>query len=157
MEPLLILLVLGLFGGLALALVIARDRRGTPPTFVPRRLAAPTPALINMANIRVEGIGGLGMVAAVIAVAIADSRIRAAIIIALVLGGGLAVALIALRRRGGPLPSAGDGPDDRSLLHIDRGNMLPEETEVTTKKRSQRRRTEEMLRFIQRSRLTEAG
>jgi hypothetical protein len=127
MEPLLILLVLGLFGGLALALVIARDRRGTPPTFVPRRLAAPTPALINMANIRVEGIGGLGMVAAVIAVAIADSRIRAAIIIALVLGGGLALALIALRRRGGPLPSAGDGPDDRSLLHIntDPGGFAP--------------------------------
>jgi hypothetical protein len=118
MEPLLILLILGLFGGLALSLLIARNRRGTPPTFVPRRLAAPNPALINMANIRVEGIGGLGMVAAVTAVAIADSRIRAATIIALVLGGGLALALIALRRRGGPLSSAGDGPDDRSMLHI---------------------------------------
>ncbi len=119
MEPLLILVVLGLLGGLGLSILIARNRRGTPPTFVPRRLAAPNPALINMANIRVEGIGGLGMVAAVIAVAIADSRIRAAILIALVLGGGLALALIALRRRGGPLPSAGDGPDDRSMLHID--------------------------------------
>jgi hypothetical protein len=118
MEALLILMVLGLFGGVGLSLVIARNRRGTPPTFVPRRLAAPTPALINMANIRVEGIGGLGMVAAVIAVAIADSRIRVAIIIAFVLGAGLALALIALRRRGGPLPSAGDGPDDRSMLHI---------------------------------------
>jgi len=118
MEPLLILMVLGLVGGLGLSLVIARTRRGTPPTFVPRRLAAPTPALINMANIRVEGIGGLGMVAAVIAVAIADSRIRVAIIIAFVLGAGLALALIALRRRGGPLPSAGDGPDGRSVLHI---------------------------------------
>ena len=163
MEPLLILLVFGLFGGLVLSLALARNRRGTPPTFVPRRLAAPNPALINMANIRVEGIGGLGMVAAVIAVAIADSRIRVAIIIALVLGSGLAFALIALRRRGGPLPSAGDGPDDRSILHIDRDNMLPEvtevteETEVTTKKRSQRRRTEEMLRFIQPPRSIEAG
>ena len=125
MEPLLILLVLGLFGGLALSLVLARNRRGTPPTFVPRRLAAPNPALINMANIRVEGIGGLGMVAAVIAVAIADSRIRVAILIALVLGGGLALALIALRRRGGPLPSAGDGPDDRSMLHIDSDRYRP--------------------------------
>jgi hypothetical protein len=119
MEPLLIVMVLGLIGGLGLSLLIARYRRGTPPTFVPRRLAAPTPALINMANIRVEGIGGLGMVAAVIAVAIADSRIRVAIIIALVLGSGLALALIALRRHDGPLPSAGDGPDDRSMLHID--------------------------------------
>lgn len=132
MEPLLILMVLGLFGGLGLSILIARYRRGTPPTFVPRRLAAPNPALINMANIRVEGIGGLGMVAAVIAVAIADSRIRAAIIIALVLGGGLALALIALRRRSGPLPSAGDGPDDRSMLHIDTdryGALLTRESE----------------------------
>jgi hypothetical protein len=126
MEPLLILLVLGLFGGLVLSVVLARNRRGTPATFVPRRLAAPSPALINMANIRVEGIGGLGMVAAVIAVAIADSRIRVAIIIALVLGSGLAFALIALRRRDGPLPSAGDGPDDRSILHIDRVRPLRE-------------------------------
>jgi hypothetical protein len=125
MEPLLILMVLGLVGGLGLSLVIARNRRGTPPTFVPRRLSAPTPALINMASIRVEGIGGLGMVAAVIAVAIADSRIRVAIIIAFVLGAGLALALIAVRRRGGPLPSAGDGPDDRSLLHINDRDRSP--------------------------------
>lgn len=133
MEPLLILLVLGLVGGVVLSLAIGRNRRGTPPTFVPRRLEAPTPALINMAHIRVEGIGGLGMVAAVIAVAIADSRIRLAIIIALVLGAGLAFALIAVRRRAGPLPSAGDGPDDRSMLHIgtDRRPLSPHEPEKT--------------------------
>ena len=125
MAPLLIILVLGVVGGFLLSVAIARDRRGTPPTFVPRRLEAPTPALINMAHIRVEGIGGLGMVAAVIAVAIADSRIRFAIIIALVLGAGLAFALIALRRRSGPLPSAGDGPDDRSMLHIDTDRRRP--------------------------------
>ena len=119
MEPLLSALVFGLFGGLVLSFLIARYRRGTPPTFVPKRLASPSPALINMASIRVEGIGGLGMVAAVIAVAIADSRIRLAIIIALVLGAGLGLAMIALRRRSGPLSSGGDGPDDRSILHID--------------------------------------
>jgi hypothetical protein len=118
MEPLLSALVFGLFGGLVLSFLIPRYRRGTPPTFVSKRLAAPTPALINMAHIRVEGIGGLGMVAAVIVVAMADSRIRLAIVIALVLGVGLALALIALRRRSGPLPSAGDGPNDR-MLHID--------------------------------------
>lgn len=133
MEPLLSsLLVFSIAGGLVLSLVLARNRRGTPPTYVPRRLAPPTPALINMANIRVEGIGGLGMVAAVIAVAIADSRIRLAVIIGLVLGGGLALVLISLRRRGGPLPSAGDGPDDRSVLHIntdDRRSVSPHESE----------------------------
>ena len=65
MEPLLIILIPGIFGGLVLSLLIARNRRGTPPTFVSRPLDAPSPALINMAHIKVEGLGGLGLVAAV--------------------------------------------------------------------------------------------
>ncbi len=119
MEPLLIILVPGLFGGLVLALLLAGNRQGTPSTIVPRRLAAPSPALINMAHIRVEGVGGLGMVAAVVAVAVADPRIRLAIILAAVLGVALALVLIAMRRRSGAMPSCGDGPDDRSILRID--------------------------------------
>ena len=120
MEPLLIILVPGLFGGLvlALALLIAGKRQGTPCTVVPRRLAAPSPALINMAHIRVEGIGGLGMVAVAVAVAVSDPRIRLAMIVAAVLGAGLALVLIAMRRRTGALPSS-SGPDDRFTLRID--------------------------------------
>ena len=118
MDPFLIILIPGLFGGLVLALLIAATGRGTSPTFVPRRLAAPSPTLINMARIRVEGVGGLGMVGAVVIVALTDSRIRLATIMALVLGGGLALILIAMRRRTGSLPSAGDGPEDRSVLHL---------------------------------------
>ena len=119
MEPLLLILVPGLVGGLVLALLIAGRRQGTPSTVVPRRLAAPSPALINMAHIQVEGVGGLGLVAVAVAVAIADPRIRFALIVAAVLGTGLALVLIALRRRTGALPSGGDGPDDRSVLHLD--------------------------------------
>ena len=74
-----------------------------------------------MAHIQVEGIGGLGMVAAVITVAVTDPRIRLAMIAAAVLGTGLALVLIAKRRRTGALPSNGDGPDDRSVLHIGSG------------------------------------
>jgi len=118
METLLMILVPGILGGLVLSLFIARTRRTTPPTFVPRRLEAPSPSLINMAHIRVEGLGGLGMVAAVTAVAIADSRIRLAIIIALVLGVGLALTLITIRRRSDERSDHGDGPEDRSLLHL---------------------------------------
>jgi hypothetical protein len=118
MEPLLIILVPGLIGGLILALLIARKREGTTSTVVPRRLAAPSPALINMAHIQVEGVGGLGMVAAVVAVAVSDPRIRLAMIVAAVLGVGLALTLIAIRRHTGALPSGGDDPDDRSLLHL---------------------------------------
>src|SRR3954452_14213165 len=119
MEPLLIVLVPGVFGGLVVAWLIAATRRASSSTVVPRRLAAPTPALINMAHIQVEGVGGLGMVAAVIAVAIADPRIRLAILVAWVFGTALAIALIVMRRRTGALPSGGDFPDDRSTLHLD--------------------------------------
>jgi len=116
MESVLTILVPGILGGLVLALLIARFRRTTPPTYVPRRLEAPSPALINMAHIKVEGLGGLGLVAAVIAVAIADPRIRLAVIIALVLGGGLAIGLIAMRRSSGAMNQG--GPGDRSMLHL---------------------------------------
>ncbi|MEN3336388.1 MAG: hypothetical protein V7647_64 [Acidobacteriota bacterium] len=119
MEPLLIVLVPGVFGGLFIAWLIAATRWGSSSTSVARPLAPPTPALINMAHIRVEGVGGLGMVAAVIAVAIADPRIRLAIVIAWVFGAALAIALIVKRSRTGALPSAGDGPDDSSTLHLE--------------------------------------
>ena len=120
MEPLLIILVPGLFGGLVLALLpIALNRQKPPSIVVPRRLEAPTPSLINMAHIKVEGIGGLGMVAAVVAVAIADPRIRLATIIAGGLGIGLAWLLIAIRRRSGGMPWSGDGTDNRFTLRID--------------------------------------
>ena len=120
MEPLFMILIPGFLGGLCLfgALIIGRRWRRTPSVVVPKRLEAPSPALINMAQIKVEGIGGLGMVAAVVAVAIADSRIRTAMIAALVLGGALALLLIAARRATGALGS-GEGPDDRSTLHLD--------------------------------------
>ena len=120
MEPLLFILVFpGLFGGLVVALLIATRRQGTPSaTIVPRRLAAPSPALINMANIPVEGVGGLGMVAAVVVVAVSDPRIRLATLLAAVLGVGLAFVLIAVRQRTGALPSGGDGPEDRSVLRL---------------------------------------
>ena len=119
MEPLLFILVPGLFGGLVLALLIASTRQGTPSTVVPRRLAAPSPSLINMAHIQVEGVGGLALVAVAMAVAVVDPRIRLAMIVAAVLGAALAVVLIATRRRTGALPSGGDGPDDRSTLRLD--------------------------------------
>ncbi len=118
MEPLLIILVPGLLGGLVLALLIASIRWGSPSIVVTRRLAAPSPTLINMAHIPVEGVGGLGIVAAVVAVAVSDPIIRTVTIVAAVLGAGLALVLIAMRRRTGGMPSCGDGPGDRSTLHI---------------------------------------
>jgi len=126
MEPLLIALIPGTLGGLALAWFIAAvgRRRRTPDVIVPAHLNEGYP-VINMANIRVEGVGGLGMVAAVIAVAVTDPRIRLAVLIAAVLGAALAFALIALRRETGALPSGTDGPDGRLPLGLDRGPATP--------------------------------
>jgi hypothetical protein len=117
MEPLFIVIP-GLLGGLVLALLIRRSGRAFPPSLVPTELAPPSPSLINMAHIRVEGVGGLGMLGAVVVVAITDARIGVATLIAVILGGGLAFALVAMRRRNGSMPSAGGGPEDRSLLHL---------------------------------------
>jgi hypothetical protein len=119
MEPLLTILVPGLLGGLVLALLIAGAHTGTPSVVVPKRLAAPSPTLINMAHIRVEGVGGLGMVGAVVVVAVSDPRIGLATLLASVLGGGLALGLIAMRRHTGGLPSSDAGPDGRSTLGLD--------------------------------------
>jgi hypothetical protein len=119
MEPLLIVLVPGVLGGLVLAMLLAVNRPRTPAIVVSRRLEPPSPSLINMANIRIEGLGGLGMVAAVVAVAVADPRIGLATIAAAVLGAGMALVLIAMRRRTGALPSGGDGPGDPLTLSID--------------------------------------
>jgi hypothetical protein len=119
MEPLFMILIPGLFGGLVLALIIKVIKRRPPSVVVPRSLEAPSPALINMAHIKVEGIGGLGMVAAVIAVAISDRRLRVVTLAALLLGGGLALLLIYYRRGADEAAPGGDGSADRSTLHLE--------------------------------------
>jgi hypothetical protein len=120
MEPLLIVLLPGVLGGVILAVLLASRRITVRTGGVERRLAPPSPSLINMAHIPVEGGGGLGIVAAVIAVALAEPRIRVLIGIAALCGGGLAWALIAWRRHRGPLISGGDDSGPHSVLGLSR-------------------------------------
>ena len=108
MEPLLIVLVPGVLGGIILAVLLGSRWIDLRTRGADRRLEPTSPSLINMAHIPVQGGGGLGIVAAVIAVALADSRIRGAIGIAALLGVVLAAVLIARRRERGPLSSGGD-------------------------------------------------
>ena len=122
MEPVLIILIPGLLGGIIVATLIATKRINLRTPGVDRELSPPSPSLINMAHIRVEGGGGLGLVAAVIAVALADSRIRVAIGIAALFGAIFAAILIARRRADhGPLISGGDDSGPHSILGLDRG------------------------------------
>lgn len=120
MEPLLIIVVPGVIGGLILALCMTRVRRHPDPAAVAGRLAPPSPGLINMARIRIDGVGGLGMVAMAISVAIFVPRIRTTMALALILGIGLAALMIARRRRG-PLPSSSEHEGAHSTIFSDPG------------------------------------
>ena len=100
MEPLLIILIPGIAGGLLVALVLAL-RPARPAVSAPavRRALPPTsPSLINMARIQIDGVGGLGMVAMALAVAISVPWIRLSIAVSLVLGAVVAAVLIGWRR-----------------------------------------------------------
>jgi hypothetical protein len=118
MEPLLIIILPGILGGVGLAFLISRmgSRRWGPSNY--EHLEPPSTNIINMARIRISGVGGLGMVAMSIVVAAFVPRIRLTMLIAFALGIGLAGVLIAIRRRRDPLPSSHD-PGAHTMLPID--------------------------------------
>jgi hypothetical protein len=120
MEPLLIVLVPGVLGGIILAVLLGSRWIDLRTPGVERRMAPASPSLINMAHIPVQGGGGLGIVAAVIAVALADPRIRVAIGIAALLGVVFAAVLVAWRRERGPLSSGGGDSASPSILGLGR-------------------------------------
>src|SRR5262245_15843647 len=97
----------GIFGGLALAVVFSKIKRAPRPdrsdAFVSEH--APTD-LINMAHIRVAGVGGLGLVVVALATAIDIPEIGRSIGLGLALGIIVALVLIFWRRRVGPMPSS---------------------------------------------------
>ena len=85
MELLMIVLP-GMFGGLIVALFIGLFGGRPRSDSSEARLEPPSPHLINMANIRVAGGGGLGMVAMAITVAIFVPQIRFSMAVAMLLG-----------------------------------------------------------------------
>src|SRR5262245_55137094 len=109
MEPLLIILIPGIAGGVLLAFLLARWPARPALAAPPARLAPPSPSLINMARIQIDGVGGLGMVAMSLAVAISVPWIRLSVSLGLRLGVVVAAALITWRRSR-PLASSGRHP-----------------------------------------------
>jgi hypothetical protein len=106
------LLLLGLAGGVLVGAVLLFASAGRGPyrstDATPRHdpaAAWPPSDVINMSRIRVTGVGGLGLVAMATAVAIGVPSIGRAMVIAVVGGAIVALAIIAIRRRNGPLPS----------------------------------------------------
>jgi hypothetical protein len=126
METVLLILVPGLAGGLVLTLILLRFNR--------RRHARPGepdtsllgPEAINMAHIRVAGVGGLGLVATALVVAIFIPRIGVSLAVGLALGTVLALGLILRRRGTGPMPSSGRHPGANTSLSIDSPDPAPD-------------------------------
>jgi len=116
-------MVPALVGGLIVALLLAlfhqRSSRLREP--LPRRHDAPLVDPINIAHIRVTGIGGVGLVLLAFVVATYIPGIRVSLAIGAALGIVFSLILIVRRRRTGPLPSSGQRPGANTTLSIDVG------------------------------------
>ena len=119
MDPVTPLFVLGVLGGVGFAIILRRLNRrsvGRPGAATGEPISTD---VINIARIRVAGVGGLGLVAMAVAVAVAIPEIGRSLGIGLVLGAALAAGLIAFRRSAGPLPSSAAQPGANTTLSID--------------------------------------
>jgi hypothetical protein len=127
MEWLAILMVPAAVGGLVLGILLIRFSRRTPPAtttdvFNAERLSSD---VINASRIRVAGVGGLGLVAMALAVAIGVPGVGVPLAVGGALGVVLAAVLIVRNRRNGPLPSSGRRSGANTMLSID-GASAPE-------------------------------
>ena len=121
-----ILALAGVVGGLAMAAWLYRFNREHQrnPFDSAVRQDRPTD-IINMAHIRVEGVGGVGMVLMAIAVALGIPQVGKSMAAGLLLGALMAVVLIRWRRKAGPMPSSGQRPGANTTLAIDAPESAP--------------------------------
>jgi len=120
MDPVTLLLVPGILGGLVIAWLITRLRGRRPNALMdePADLRISTD-VINIAHIRAAGLGGLGLFAMAVVVALFVPSIRLALSVGLASGAVLGVILILRRRRTGPLPSSSGTAGANNVLSID--------------------------------------
>jgi len=121
MDPVTLVVVPGFLGGLVIALFFIRLQRGrqtraSADAFSGEPLSTD---VINMARIRVAGVGGLGLVAMALVVALFVPRVGQSLTLGLVLGAMFAAILILRRRRHGPVPSSGRRAGANTTLSID--------------------------------------
>jgi hypothetical protein len=99
-DPVTAVLIPGLLGGLIIAAVmfmVQHRREHAPTVVVPYRPLPISTDMINMASIKVVGLGGLGLVAMAATVALNVPRIFETTVIGLVSGTILALVLIVRR------------------------------------------------------------
>lgn len=120
-NPVTWIVIPGLLGGLVIALAIHKLQRSgqTGAADDPFTRGPLSTNVINMARIRVAGIGGLGLVAMAATVALNVPRIGRTLSAGLLLGVIFAAVLILWRRRQGPIPSSGRRAGANTMLSID--------------------------------------
>jgi hypothetical protein len=121
MDVVLALAVLiALVGGWLLAGVLALTNRRASSGVVTRSAIEPlSPDAINMAHIRVEGIGGLGLIAAGVIIAIYLPEIGFSLLAGVGLGAAIAVGLIAYRSHVSATRPGGYDGQPPSVLMLD--------------------------------------
>ena len=122
MDPVTTILASGFVGGLVIAAFYVgwQRRHGSTPGLVAYSRPEPLSIdAINFSSLRVAGIGGLGLVAMALAVAIDIRRIGETVAIGFVFGLAIAVVLIVRRRRTGSMPSSGGHMGANTILSID--------------------------------------
>ena len=124
-----LLMVVAFVGGLVVAPLLALFHRRSSPVRepLPRRDDAPLVDAINIAQIRVTGIGGLGFVLLAFAVAAYIPSIGVSLATGAALGIVFAVVLILRRRRRGPLPSSGGRPGANTMLSIEMNGSVSDD------------------------------
>ena len=122
MELTALILVSGVAGGAVVALLLTAAHRLRPGQLQTDAFAKGSAAgrtdVINIASIRVAGVGGLGLVAMALALAWSIPRIGQSMALGAVLGAGLAAVLILWRRRLGPMPTSSGRSGANTTLSI---------------------------------------
>jgi len=128
MDPVTLMLVPSILGGMLIAWLIARlPWRGANP-FSDAPLERISTDVINISRIRAAGLGGLGLFAMAIVVAVFVPRIGLSLSAGVLFGAVLAGVMILRRRRTGPLPSSGESAGANVVLSIDQPTAPEDET-----------------------------
>jgi len=119
MDPVTWILVPSILGGMAIAWLIARLEGRGSNAITEAPMQPVTTDVINISRIRAAGLGGLGLFAMALVVALFVPRIGLTLSAGVLFGALLGGVMILRRRRTGPLPSSGGSGGANVVLSID--------------------------------------